>query len=172
MSETAHVAAGGRASRERAERLVEARQLLATLSQLPPSFDEILSLRNTRAALESLLGRIKNDRQNARLIRVLDSRMGTAAEQVRNLYTRLANYLYPFEHAGESLSIAQHLLAGLPDRKDLAAVLNASGGLLSNYVTLLTRVLGRLVVTAEAMETALGLQPLPEPAKPGDAATA
>lgn len=80
---------------------------------------------------------------------------------------------YPFEHAQENLSVGRHVLPGglLPDAQEVYAVAEMAQGAHRRVLELYGRVLGRLAVAAEAVETALGLEPIEVPPSP-DAADA
>ena len=72
---------------------------------------------------------------------------------------------YPFEHATASVTVGQHLTTDVLIAEEVGTVAIACGSLISEFYNLRGRCLGKLVVAAESVETALGL-PLLEPAKP------
>jgi Zn-dependent protease with chaperone function len=66
--------------------------------------------------------------------------------------------VYPFEHANEDVTLARFAFPPLlPDKNDVAGLLDASAEVLDRLTGLYRRALGRLVVTAEEIERALGL---------------
>ena len=79
------------------------------------------------------------------------------------LRERLGRAAYPFEHAEGAVSIGRYALDDLPDAHDLEAVLAAGEEMLNRLYMLYFRIMGRLAATAEAVESALGLAPLPDP---------
>ncbi len=80
---------------------------------------------------------------------------------------------YPFEHAEEDITLARFALPdALPDRNDVAGLLAASQEAIDRLSILYIRALGRLAVTAEEVERALGLAPIPLPQSEPDHAEA
>jgi len=77
--------------------------------------------------------------------------------------------VYPFEHAEENITLARFALPTLPDTNDIGGLLQASHEALDRLGALYVRALGRIAVTAEEVECALGLPPIefaPEAADP------
>jgi predicted Zn finger-like uncharacterized protein len=69
---------------------------------------------------------------------------------------------YPFEHADENVTLAKFAFPPrLPEKDDIGGLLEASGEALDRVSGLYHRALGRLAVTAEEVERALGLPPIP-----------
>ena len=68
---------------------------------------------------------------------------------------------YPFEHAREGVTLARFALpAVLPAKEEVGRLMDASGEAIERLVGLYRRALGRLAVTAEEVEKALGLPPI------------
>jgi Zn-dependent protease with chaperone function len=75
---------------------------------------------------------------------------------------------YPFEHADENVTLAKFAFPSLlPQKDDISGLLEASGEAFNRLAGLYQRALGRLAVTAEEVERALDLPPIPidEPGK-------
>ena len=69
---------------------------------------------------------------------------------------------YPFEHADENVTLAKFAFPPLlPEKDDISGLLEAGGEALDRVSGLYQRALGRLAVTAEEVERALGLPPIP-----------
>jgi hypothetical protein len=69
---------------------------------------------------------------------------------------------YPFEHADEHVTLAKFAFPQLvPQKDDIGGLLEASGEALNRLAGLYQRAIGRLAVTAEEVERALGLEPIP-----------
>ncbi len=69
---------------------------------------------------------------------------------------------YPFEHADENVTLAKFAFPPLlPEKDDISGLLEAGGEALTRVSGLYQRALGRLAVTAEEVERALGLPPIP-----------
>ncbi|WP_435011366.1 M48 family metalloprotease [Tundrisphaera lichenicola] len=67
---------------------------------------------------------------------------------------------YPFEHAQEGVTLGRFALPAVPDQGEIGDLLQAGSEVQDRLLTLHYRILGRLAVTAEAVEHALGLPPL------------
>ena len=67
---------------------------------------------------------------------------------------------YPFEHAQEDATLARFALPRVPESDNIGELLQATHDALERLTTLYRRALGRLTVTAEEVERALGLPPL------------
>jgi hypothetical protein len=70
---------------------------------------------------------------------------------------------YPFEHAQDRITLGRYALAVVPDPKALGDLFQAGGEVQDRIFPLHHRVLGRLTATVEAVEKAIGLQPLKAP---------
>jgi Zn-dependent protease with chaperone function len=149
-------------------RRIEAERLLPILSILSSRIGQILELRNTNVALQILTGRLVPNQQNPPLFKAIASRMRTESGQIRALSEPMASYRYPFDHAKGSIMLSEYAVDGVPTGDDLSAVLNAGSQMLDNLLSLCVRICGRLVATAEAVETALGLPQMPEPKPDAD----
>jgi Zn-dependent protease with chaperone function len=78
---------------------------------------------------------------------------------------------YPFEHREGAITLAQYALPEIPDAKDINGLLNVGGEVIDKTIPMHYRLVGRLMLAAEAVETALGLEPLPERLKNDDLMT-
>jgi Zn-dependent protease with chaperone function len=68
---------------------------------------------------------------------------------------------YPFQHAQEEITLRRFALSReLPDKTDIGGVLQMSDEVVNRLHGLYLRALGRLAVTAEEVERALGLPPI------------
>ena len=77
---------------------------------------------------------------------------------------------YPFEHAHEGITLRRFVLPAVPPREAIGDLDLAAGGeAIDRIVTLYPGVLGRLAVTAEEVELALGLSPLSSGEEEGEA---
>jgi hypothetical protein len=64
-----------------------------------------------------------------------------------------------------SLSLSDYTLETIPTEDDLGGIYQASRDILATAHDLYGRLVGRLTVIAERVESLLGLEPLPEPAE-------
>ena len=68
---------------------------------------------------------------------------------------------YPFEHADENVTLATFAFpAEIPAREDVGGLLDASDAVVNRLANVCGRALGRLALTAEEVERALGLSPI------------
>jgi len=70
---------------------------------------------------------------------------------------------YPFEHSQEDATLVKYALPRVPPAENVGELGQAAQDALERITTLYRRALGRLTVTAEEVERALGLPPLPTP---------
>jgi hypothetical protein len=68
---------------------------------------------------------------------------------------------YPFEHGEEDIAVGRFVFpADLPADDEIAALLEVADGTINHLLGLHKRALGRLAVTAEEVERALGFEPI------------
>ena len=68
---------------------------------------------------------------------------------------------YPFEHVEEDITVGRFAFpALLPEKDEVAELLEVAGAAIKQLLGLYKRALGRLTVTAEEVEHALGLEPI------------
>jgi hypothetical protein len=86
----------------------------------------------------------------------------TLHDALTALRTRVGDAVaYPFEHAQEGMTLGRFVFPPqLPDAKDVGGLLEVGREVYDRLVPLYTRALGRLCLTAEEVERALGLEPL------------
>jgi len=68
---------------------------------------------------------------------------------------------YPFPHREDCLSVGRYLLPALPEADDVLSVLQLCIDVIGRYTMLCPRMLALLIQMAEAIEKAVGLEPLP-----------
>jgi Peptidase family M48 len=89
-----------------------------------------------------------------------------AAENVRNALEgaqlKISDSLYyPFEHAQADITLSQFVFShALPDKNDIGALMEMSEEVINRLYGLYLRSLGRLAVTVEMVEEAMGLPPI------------
>lgn len=90
--------------------------------------------------------------------------MRLAEEQhirIGSLRESLMHHDYPFPHASGKITMARYAVPKLPERKDFGGVYYASQELHDNLNALYVRMLGDLALICEAVESVLGMKPLP-----------
>jgi Zn-dependent protease with chaperone function len=149
----------------------ECGQLWHVLARLNRHHAALLELRNAHASLTILLGNIQGHEDNQGLIEAVRSQAEKVLGLVKSLHASLMAIPYPFDHAKGDITVAQYALEKIPSADDLGAIYGAGESMLDKLPPLYARLAGRLVVAAEKVEVAVGLEPLPEPApeKPQEA---
>lgn len=148
----------GPARRDEARTLYPCAAHLA--SRIVPELAELMGfqqiLGNLLRPLAEGKSRVAAARANACL------RVGDRLHQaLRDLQGRLGNGIeYPFEHAQEGIGLSRFALPIVPDARALGDLYQAADEAVQKITTLYLRVLGRLAVTAEEVERAIGLMPL------------
>jgi predicted Zn finger-like uncharacterized protein len=93
---------------------------------------------------------------------------GALHEQLTLLQTRLGpSAPYPFEHARDDMTLGSYIAPpGLPTPREAYDLYQAAQAIMGRMAEVYGRALSRLAVAAEAVETSLGLEPLPIPDDP------
>lgn len=76
----------------------------------------------------------------------------------------LNNHYYPFDHSRPDITLRQFAIPFIPPYHDVPAVAAAIQLLFDRLITVQVRLFAKLTVAAEKVESAIGLQPLPQPA--------
>jgi hypothetical protein len=141
----------------------ECDQVLPALKLVSDQLRHLLGLRNEFVATARLLGNIQGNEKNEALIAAIRGKMTSLRTQVAGLREPLQRVRYPFDHAKGDISIGDCLVERIPDEEDLGGVMSACESLLETLPGLYVRLVGRLVMLAEEIESLLGLPRLPEP---------
>jgi Zn-dependent protease with chaperone function len=141
----------------------ESTRLVPAMSALSRKFGTLMELRTANASLAVLAGNLKGHEDDENLIGELRDHMSQITRQFVDLRRTLMGVDYPLDHAKQGMSIGEYALSVEPDPDDLGDVYGAGESVLSGLFPLYGRILARLVLLAERVETALGLPTLPEP---------
>jgi tetratricopeptide (TPR) repeat protein len=137
-------------------------RLLPAVRALARHLSGILGVRDTRAVLSILLASIQGNQQSVSLFGALDRNGSDLHTRLTRLRHELQCEPYPFDHAKGDLSIAQYALADEPRSDDLGANYQGAEEMLDKLATLYRRAMAELAQVAEQVESAFGLEPLPE----------
>lgn len=137
------------------ERLIEEAIFVSQLMAELPPFG--ILFRQT-VALFSLLG--KNDDV---VFPLVVEKAQKIHFRLTSLYEELGVHLYPFDHAKADTTLQEWALPFVPEEHELGAMLEVSGHVFDRLVSVQLRLFARLAHAAEKVETALGLEPLPDP---------
>ncbi len=158
---------------EGADRREEARALYTCVAHLGGRvIPDLPILHRDLEMLTRLLNTLQNGNQKSQPMINACLRAG------KQLHDRLEEFrwkigdtiAYPFEHSREDATLAHYALPHVPETEKLGDLWQAATDALSRLATLYRRALGRLTLTAEEVEGALGLPPLevPKPVEPDE----
>jgi Peptidase family M48 len=103
-----------------------------------------------------------NNEKNAALINAILRAVAKLRDALEEFRWKLGDTIYyPFEHATEDITLGRFALPPiLPDKEDIGGIVGAAETAIERVVNLYARALGRLTVSAEEVERALGLEPI------------
>ena len=143
----------------------EAAALVPATVRIGGFLPALLELRNTSAALMSLLGQIKGNEENQALIGAVRGQLAKLHKELSSLRQKLGDTPYPFDRVGGPITLTKYAVAHVPGSDQLGDLLEASRHAMDQLYSLYFRCLARLAFIAEQVEAAAGLPPLPEPPK-------
>lgn len=156
-----------------AARVPEAPVLRQEIASLMPAFQNlnrawpaVLELHMAHTRMMELLEQFEKKKNDQSFLAAIVERMNATREKWRGVKAALADMPYPFEHAAGSITLHKFMFENVPVPNDLGSTIETGGDVLSKSFTIYFRILGRMVLAAEAVEQALGLPALPEPPKP------
>lgn len=135
-------------------------ELVSTVYQMLPRF---LELRDNRFMLQILSGKTDANKDNSKLPTRFRKTVREMYEAISALDSAFLSFDYPFDHAQENITVAGFLLKQLPEPEDPGEVYQACEMLVERLPRFQARILGRLCIIAEAVETELGMEPLKNP---------
>lgn len=138
------------------------RDLLLALQATSSQISRLWELHMNSVALQVLLRFFDELRTDDKYCEVVLSEMEKMETLLNSIYNRFKRLLYPFEHSRVDISIAEFALAKIPESNNPGELLGAAEALFENLMALNHRVLGRLCLLAEEVETLLGFEVLPE----------
>jgi Zn-dependent protease with chaperone function len=145
----------------------ESSELLPLLNKLGELLDDVIHIRNDRAALALLFNQIQGNEENEALFRTLQERAEGLEGKINEVRAALAGERYPFEHAKGEMSLAQYILADPPVPGEIGEVYEAAERVLDRMADMYVRITSRLSGNAECVEKVLGLPPLEIPEQTG-----
>jgi Zn-dependent protease with chaperone function len=143
----------------------ECARLFNALAVLEGQVGALVQIRNTLAVLSILLEKWEAHPDNLALDREIHSLIPSLERKIGTLRHVLLATPYPFDHGTVGISLGVYALPEMPSVEDLDGLLKAGNGLVDTLPRLRARILGRLCQMAEAVETVLGLEPLPKPSQ-------
>ena len=141
----------------------ECKRHLTTLNLVNDQVDPITELGQANVILGGMINRLSEGEQNEDLTISIQSQMDLTSRLILTIHDQLNSIDYPFDHAKGRISIGEFALAKLPDGENPVEIYQAADALVDSVTMLRARLLGRLCIFAEQVESALGLELLPEP---------
>ena len=134
----------------------------------------LVSLIAARGSLERSLGLLKGNEENRSYIDGVLRGSRRVHERLVELRARLGDaVLYPFQHGDGAVGLARHALPPtLPGHEEVVPLFEVSGEAIDRVLTLHCRLLGRLALAVDEVETCLGLPALSPPAVEANGASA
>ncbi|MCA9022199.1 MAG: hypothetical protein KDA74_18750, partial [Planctomycetaceae bacterium] len=136
--------------------------LLLALQATNSQISRLWELHMNSVSLQVLLRFFDDLRTDDKYCEVVLSEMEKMDTLLNSIYNRFKRLLYPFEHSRVDITIAEFALAKIPESNHPGELLGASEALFENLMALNHRILGRLCLLAEQVETLLGFEVLPE----------
>jgi Zn-dependent protease with chaperone function len=137
-------------------------KLLAARESLHRAWPHIENLRLKMTLLSVLFNDLGNNKDNVSLatqIKLIGSQISGLLGDTR---ATLEAAPYPYEHGSGTVSIGTDFVPTVPGPEEFADLFSSAQGLVGKYYSLDHRLLTGLVVVAERIESAIGLEPLPD----------
>jgi Zn-dependent protease with chaperone function len=145
---------------ESADVLQRRQRLLKVSSVLAKQLPTAIRLLDQHAVMQMCLCLLNDNSEDAKAENLLRQTATDVAWVVRGLRDALKYHSCPFAHAKSEITLADYILAELPDNDDLGAHLDTSRTMSTALLRLHSRTLGGLCLIAEQVEKAIGLPPL------------
>lgn len=112
----------------------------------------------SRSSLVSILENFEGNEQNPKLHQAIATQARVVRDKLEELKAAIGYDLpYPFEHAKGEITMAEFAVPTIPDANDIGELLDAATRAPEYLATIYIRLLGRLAVIVEKVETYLGL---------------
>ncbi len=106
---------------------------------------------------------VEGNEENQQFIQVLLHLVHVLRKSLEELYWDLGGHDYPFDHKDRYATFQTYVLPGLPEENDVGGMVFVAREALDRLATLQMRVFAHLTRAAEAVESHLGLEPIPDP---------
>ena len=149
----------------------ETQHLLQAHAKLDSVHSTILNLMKEHNVCQLLAENFEEDESklSKNIYQQLEQRLQKCFKLMSGLKESLKEHLYPFEHAGEAMTLAGYLSGELLEGGGLGGIMENAGEVLNKYFSVYFRILGRLAAIGEEVEGLFGLKPLPKPLTEEDA---
>lgn len=141
----------------------EVQQLLPEAQFASGLISELPSLRVIFQRLISLIEHFGRDEKNRVALERIREQASTLRKRLISIQLKMGEHLYPFDHARAETTLRDYALPLIPAEHDVGKLVEATDHLQSRLVMIQLRLFSHLAQTAEKVERAIGLPPLPEP---------
>lgn len=149
-------------------RRAECTRLVEALAALIAQLETIRSFRGNKGAFDAMCQCLSEETPTP-VIEELKDLMKKLHREMGVLRQALGEVDYPFDHAAGEIKLGKFCLESLPEPDDLGGIYNASEGMLDRLVACYYRIIGRMVVLALDVESALGVSDVDAAAEPSAA---
>ncbi len=129
--------------------------LVETLQCMNGMLTDYNAGRHTFRQLASLLDLLSGNEENEDYIGEVLSHTKTLHSKLTDMRTPLRNQDYPFDHARGQINLAEFIIGDYPPSDDVGAVANAGDQFTVAFSSVYRRIVGKLVVVANRVESAL-----------------
>ncbi len=138
----------------------DARRLVTLIAAVEKAAPQLDGLQATLARLGALANRQIEDNAGDGLATAFGEHCRQVRTTLQILQTQLKPVSYPFAHSTSDLKLGDYLVAGLPAETETEAIWNAANETIEKYYQVYQRLVGRLALLLEQVETAAGKPPL------------
>lgn len=144
----------------------EAPRLLKTVVAMREWGAAIAELKIEFPVAAGMAAHFKSEKDNQEYQSKLYRILMRCKKHLEEIHKALGDAPYPFKHASGEVSIARYALDDFDETNKLEYTVARSETALDRIFALHNRLLRRLAIIGESVETAAGLEPMPEPPEP------
>ncbi|MBN1910091.1 MAG: M48 family metalloprotease [Pirellulales bacterium] len=146
----------------------ESTYLISVLEQMNLQTSAVFELSLKVQTLVRLFQNVSDGETDSQIINRARNLLDLIYQDLASLRGGMANLRYPFDHVRKDITMAEVIVEQMPVKGDAEGLHDAVVSLLEIWPPTRNRLLGRLALIAEKVETALGLEPLPAPPSDDD----
>lgn len=143
----------------------ESRHLTRSVAAWQKHHDTLMQVYDSRELIQDVSKQLEGRETHEKLLTCLRQAAEQGAAKLQSIQPTFSSVMYPFEHVEREMSVGQYLIGQMPPSDHPGAIHSALTNVMMEGFRLNTRMIGRLCVIAEKVETALGL-PLGEKSQP------
>ena len=135
----------------------ESRYLIGHDARLSNHRQDLLGIYDARELVRDLYKQLNGNEENGKLIQNLLQAMSSSVSRLAAIKEELRGIEYPFDHIDEEISVSNYLITKLPAVDEPVAIDGVLSYAGDEGLKISLRIIGRLCVIVETVETALGL---------------